>query len=288
MRILHIITRLILGGAQENTVLSCIGQQARGHRVRLLVGPTAGPEGSLVAEARASGVELLEIPFLLRQISPWHDLRAFLALRQEIRRYQPDVVHTHSSKAGVLGRWAAWQENRCRGAQPAAPRADQGKNAAPIFIIHTIHGLPFHPYQSALANFFYRAAEKWAAQRCHCLVSVANAMTAQAVAAGVAPQEKFATVYSGMRIEPFLRADYDVVALRQRWGLSPSDIVIGKVARLFELKGHEFLLPAFAALAASQPRLRLLLVGDGLWRNRLENLAQNLGIRERVVFAGLV
>lgn len=269
MRILHIITRMILGGAQENTLLSVLGQQAAGHEVCLLTGPTTGPEGSLVQEALDAGVDLVEVPPLLRAVHPLAEVRAYSALRRIIRERQPEVVHTHSSKAGILGRLAAWHEN--------VP-----------FVVHTIHGLPFHPYQNPLLRRVYIAAETFAGRRCHRILSVADAMTDKAVAAGVAPPEVFETVYSGLRMEPFLDDSRDRTALRRRWGLSDDDRVVGKVARLFDLKGHEYLLRSFSRLADEIPNARLFLVGDGTLRENLQQLATDLGIAERVVWAGLV
>lgn len=269
MRILHVITRMILGGAQENTLLSVLGQTELGHEVRLCSGPTTGPEGSLVREAREKGVDFAECPELLREISPLNDLRTERRLRRLIRDYRPDVVHTHSSKAGVLGRMAAWAER-----VPA--------------VVHTIHGLPFHPYQGKAAHFLYVQAERFAARRCHRIVCVADAMAEQAAAAGVAPRAKFLTVYSGMDTAPFLDDARDRDAIRARYGFSPQDFVIGKVARLFELKGHEFLFAAFGRLAREFPQAKLLLVGDGLLRGEFERQVAAAGWGERVRFAGLV
>jgi glycosyltransferase involved in cell wall biosynthesis len=269
MRILHIITRMILGGAQENTMLSVLGQRDAGHETRLLTGPTTGPEGTLVPTLTGRGADVAVEPLLQRAVQPLTDWRARRALERRIRAYRPDVVHTHSSKAGVLGRWAAW---RC---------------GVPL-VVHTIHGLPFHPYQSLWRNRLYIAAERFAARRCHRLAAVADAMTTQSLAAGVGAPAQYSTIYSGMEIEPFLDRTRDVAALRRRWGFEPEDIVLGKVARLFELKGHEFLFEAFARLAPQHPRLKLLLIGDGLWRGRFEAEARRRGLADRVRFAGLV
>ena len=162
MRILHISTRLILGGSQENTLISCAGQADEGHEVALAYGPIYGPEGSMLDEARAhQGVEPIEIPNLVRQLSPIKDLGCRMALQQLMKRYRPDVVHTHSSKAGILGRAAA-------------------HSAGVPAVVHTIHGLPFHPYQSRIKNRTYVALEKWAARRCDAIVCVADAMKEQA------------------------------------------------------------------------------------------------------------
>jgi glycosyltransferase involved in cell wall biosynthesis len=269
VKIVHVITRMILGGAQENTLLSCAGLLGLGHQVRLVTGPTAGPEGELLSEARSRGVPVEEIPDLVRPVSPLRDLRAYRALRRRFAELAPDVVHTHSSKAGVLGR--------------AAARA-----AGVPVVVHTIHGLPFHRYQSALLRWAYARAERWAARRCDQLVSVAEAMTDQAVAAGVAPREKFVTIYSGMEVEPFLRARERRREVRARLGYAPGDFVVAKLARLFELKGHQYLLEAARRASVAHPELRLLLVGDGVLRGRLQAQARAAGLAEQVTFAGLV
>lgn len=190
-------------------------------------------------------------------------------LCKKIREWQPDVVHTHSSKAGVLGRIAAWREK--------VP-----------FVVHTIHGLPFHPFQTAFKNFIYIAAEKFAAKRCHKIVSVADAMTEQALAAGVGKAEQYRTIYSGMEVEPFIKQNFDRLTVRREFGFKENDFVIGKVARLFELKGHEYLFEAFAELCNNYDNLKLFLIGDGILREKFERIAEQNGFAEKVVFAGLV
>lgn len=167
MNICHIITRLIIGGAQENTLLTCQGLHERGHRVTLITGPEAGPEGSLLAEARSGGYQVEVIASLRRAVRPFTDLRARRDLCRILTAIRPTIVHTHSSKAGVLGRIAA---------------RDVGIPA----IVHTIHGLSFNRTQSAPVRFLYRGLERYCARFTDCLVSVADAMSAQAVAAGIA------------------------------------------------------------------------------------------------------
>ncbi len=268
MRIVHIITRLILGGAQENTLLTVEGLMERGHRVSLISGPAIGPEGELVERARSHGVDLIILPEMRRAINPFLDVAAFLFLLGYLKRERPTVVHTHSSKAGILGRLAA------------------RRTGVPI-IVHTIHGLPFHPYQNHILNRTYRFLEKIAAGWSDRLVSVADAMTEQAVAAGIAPKEKFVKILSGMEVEEFLK-ERDRQAIRKGFGFTPEDIVIGTVGRLFHLKGHEDILRAAAKVASKFPNLKLLFVGDGILREDLKRLASSLGLEGRVVFAGLV
>src|SRR5690349_22701118 len=167
MKIVHIITRLIIGGAQENTLLTVEGLHHRhGDDVTLITGPAEGPEGDLFDRAERLGLKVELMPELVRPIRPSTDLRAYRLLRRAIRRLRPEVVHTHSSKAGISGRAAAWHER-----VPA--------------VVHTIHGLPFGPFERPLKNALYIALERWAAGRCHAIVSVCDAMTTQAMAAGV-------------------------------------------------------------------------------------------------------
>jgi len=250
-------------------MLSCQGLIKRGHEVTLLTGPTSGPEGELLAECARRGVPVVEVPELVRPVRPLKDWLAYRALKRKFAELRPEVVHTHSSKAGVLGR--------------AAARA-----AGVPVIVHTIHGLPFHPYMNPVACWLYARAERFAARRCDRLVSVADAMTEQAVAAGVAPREKFTTIYSGMEIEPFLAARARRQETRARLLYAPSHFVIAKLARLFELKGHEYVLAAARELCAKHPQARLLFIGDGILRRRLEFEAGRLGLAGKVRFAGLL
>src|ERR1700742_5045600 len=106
MHIVHVITRLIVGGAQENTLLSCEGQHDRGHQVTLLTGPSIGPEGSLLDRARGYGYRVEVLEQMKRAILPGKDYAAYREMLHRIRELKPDVVHTHSSKAGILGRYA--------------------------------------------------------------------------------------------------------------------------------------------------------------------------------------
>ena len=198
----------------------------------MITGPPLGPEGSLLERARAGGVPLEIIDPLRRPIHPWRDLASYLANQSGAQRFRPDVVHTHSAKGGMLGRAAAWSLG-----VPA--------------VIHTVHGAPFHPWQGRGARWFFQACERWAAKRCHALVSVADAMTELMVAAGVAPREKFTTIYSGMEVEPFLRSAEHRERVRRELGYGPEDVVIGKIARLFKLKGHADVIEAARSVIAA-------------------------------------
>lgn len=270
MRIVHVITRLILGGAQENTLYNVEDLVERhGDDVVLATGPAEGPEGDLFARARLKNLDVRLIEELVRPVRPGVDWRAYQRLIRLFRELRPDVVHTHSSKAGILGRAAAYA---CR---------------IPC-IVHTVHGLPFHPFESRLRNRFYITAERWAAKRCHRIITVADAMTQQALFAGVGRRDQYVTIYSGMEVETFLTPARSPADVRRELGLKPEHIVVAKVARLFELKGHDDVLEAAAPLAAEFPQLRFVFIGGGVWHDRLQAKAQKLGLADRVLFTGLI
>ena len=270
IRVAHIITRMILGGAQENTLLTCRGLlEHPEYEVHLVTGPAIGPEGELLGEAERLGIPVTIVPEMRREIHPWRDLKAASSLKRLLRELKPDVVHTHSTKAGVLGRWAAR-----RVSVPA--------------VVHTIHGLAFHSYERWWRNKLYILCERMAARWTDQFVCVADAMREQALAAGIGRGKPFETVYSGMEVEPFLESGAHRAAMRQELGFTDEHFVIGKIARLFELKGHEYVLEAAARILGDHPNVRLLFVGDGLLRKAIEKRTAQLGIRSKVVFAGLV
>lgn len=270
MKIAHIITRMIIGGAQENTLYNCLDLvRDHGDEVVLITGPATGPEGDLLRQHDLTGLTIREVPSLIRSINPFSDVTSYRAIKKAIADFKPDVVHTHSAKAGMLGRFAAW-------------------NLRIPAVIHTVHGAPFHPYQSWAARKFFIACERYAAKRCHHLISVADAMTDLMLNAHVASREKFTTIYSGMDIEPFLHADDHRARVRLQFGFREDDVVIGKIARLFHLKGHDDLIASAQEVVAKVPQAKFLLVGDGILRDELTADIALRGLTKHFVFAGLV
>jgi glycosyltransferase involved in cell wall biosynthesis len=270
MRIAHVITRMIVGGAQENTLLNCQDLiRDYGDEVLLITGPALGPEGDLLKQGRGGEVPLAMVDSLRRAIHPWRDWQAYREIKRILREFKPDVVHTHSAKAGILGRLAAWSLK-----VPA--------------IVHTIHGAPFGPYDRWPVRKFYQACERYAARRCHHLISVADAMTDLMVNANVAPREKFATIYSGMDVEPFLQANDTREETRRDLGFEPQHVVVGKIARLFHLKGHADVIAAAAQIRDRCPDVRYLFVGDGILREELQKQIDDAGMHDLFRFTGLV
>jgi glycosyltransferase involved in cell wall biosynthesis len=272
IRVLHIITRLILGGAQENTLYTAIGQSRNPNfDVTLLAGIDTGPEGNLLERARAAGVNLVLMPALVRPIRPLTDARAFLQLYRFIRKGGYAIVHTHSSKAGILGRIAA-------------------RMAGVPIVVHTLHSLVFHEYQAAWKNRVYIQLKRLCAPLTDVLISVNEKTARGAFEAGIGRADQYVTIYSGMELEPFLGIGgrLSVEEAKRRLGIPADAPVVGKIARLFPLKGHDQFLAAAAEIAKGEPRAWFLLVGDGILRANLEAEARRIGIRERTVFAGLV
>lgn len=268
LKICHLITRMIIGGAQENTLFSCRGQIANGHEVTLATGPTTGPEGKLLEEQNIEGLKVDIFPNMIRALNPLTDFKAYLDLKKYFKEQKFDVVHTHASKAGIIGRAAAWATK------------------VPV-VVHTVHGPAFHRYEKAWRNKLYISAEKFAAKRCHKIVCVADAMTKQFLDAGISKPEMYRTVYSGMNLDDYLNLEQDNT-LRDTYGIPADAIVIGKIARLFELKGHEFLIKAAKELVQHNSKVHFLLIGDGLLRSEIEEEIKNLGLEKHFHFSGLI
>lgn len=269
LRVLHIITRLVVGGAQENTLLTCEGLNAMPeYDVTLATGIDRGPEGDLLDRAEKS-VKLILVPELGRNINPIADVRALWKLYRIIRRGRYHIVHTHSSKAGVLGRIAA-------------------KLAGTPLIVHTLHSLVFHEYQPWIVNRTWWLVKKICAPMTDHFLSVSSIIVRKAVAAGIDRPGKFTTVYSGMELDWFLNSEADGAAVRREFGIPAEAPVVGKIARLFPLKGHDQLMDAAPEIVRRVPNVRFFLVGDGILNDYLRERARSAGILDNFVFAGLI
>jgi glycosyltransferase involved in cell wall biosynthesis len=278
MKIVHIITRLILGGAQENTLITCKLLAQRGHDVTLITGPAIGPEGELYEQAKTGGYETIILDDLRREINPVCDIPAYFKLKSLLKKLKPDIVHTHSAKAGILGRFAAWSLKGLNG-NPAAPH-----------VVHTIHGLAFHEYQNPLLNKFYIAVEKAAANRTDAFITVADTMTEKSRAAGIGLDKPYTTAYSAIEEDAYLTppSREDIVAFRRKYTISNEATVIVKIARLFDLKGHDFVIESARRLAAKYDNCVWLFVGDGILSDILKRQIQFAGLTHRFKFTGLL
>ncbi|MEX0745586.1 MAG: glycosyltransferase [Phycisphaeraceae bacterium] len=270
MRIVHLITQLSLGGAQESAALSCLGQSGMGHDVVLAHGPLAKGEPAFYDKIASNGlVRCVEVPNLAEGFSPGSDIHAYWQCRKTIRSIDPDVVHTHGPKAGKLGRRAAWAEG-----VPA--------------IVHTLHTLPFHDSQPRLRRMLARRTERAAARRCHRIISVAESLKTQALAAKVGKPEQHDVVYSGMDAKSFLDAPKRRDATREELWVDPKHILIGTFARLDEDKGHDDLLTALGPWLLERPDIKMLWIGDGTCREALARRIAAMKLTEQVTLTGVV
>jgi len=277
MKIVHIITRLILGGAQENTLITCRLLAERGHDVTLITGPAIGPEGELFNQTKGQKYKVIVLDKLIRAICPVCDCISYFQIKKQLEKIQPDIVHTHSAKAGILGRFAAH-----------SLKGKWGQNLPAV--VHTIHGLAFHPYQSQWLNKLYIAAEKAAAKRTDFFLSVANAMTKHALAAGIGRGEQFVTAYSAIDEEQFLKpvGEQRIKEFRSKYTIADDAIVVIAIARLFMLKGHDYIIESARKLAGQYENVIWLFVGDGILADKYKNQIARLGLTDRFRFTGLL
>jgi glycosyltransferase involved in cell wall biosynthesis len=267
IRMLHIITRLVRGGADENTVFTVRGLDKRRYKVDLVVG--AGSEPGACGNLDGVGVRVL--PELVREPHPWHDLVALFRLAGIIRRGRYQIVHTHTAKAGFLGRIAA--------AMAGSP-----------IIVHTVHGVTFHDHIPRIQRLFYLALERIAAHVTHQFIAVGDDVKDIYLRHGIGRESAYETIYSGMPLDAYLEAgampECERDAVRATFGFAPRHQVVAMAARLEERKGHAYLFEALRRVRARHPEARLLVLGDGPLRRSLEWQAVAMGIDDITHFAG--
>ena len=267
VRMLHIITRMIRGGADENTLATVKGLDKRRYHVDLVVGE--GSELDLLDGLE--GVSVHVMPALVRDPDPLKDLKALFQLARLIRHHRYQVVHTHTAKGGFLGRIAS--------AMAGTP-----------IIIHTVHGVTFHEHLSAPRRAFYVMLERIAARFTHQFVAVGEDVMNIYVNSGIGQAAAYETIYSGMPLDEYFEAGRmpapERQALRAELGLLPEHQAVTMVARLEARKGHRYLFESVRRARVRYPELRVLLVGDGVLRAPLEQQAREMEVADVVTFLG--
>jgi glycosyltransferase involved in cell wall biosynthesis len=266
VRVLRVFSRLNIGGPGVHVILLTAGLASRGYRTRLVIGHESPHEGNLLDLAAAKGVTCVRLPGLGREIRPWNDARALVHLRRAIREFRPDVVHTHTAKAGLLGRLAA----RLEGVR---------------VIVHTYHGHVLAGYFGRLKTGVFRAIETWLGRRTSALVTVSESVRQDLAAHGVAPAERIRVVPLGLEIDD-LAETLPRGRLRAQAGFDGGAPLVGIVGRLAPIKDVGTFLQAAARLHAAQPALRFSVVGDGESRAELEAQARALGLTGVLHFHG--
>jgi len=261
----HIITRLDRGGSAENTLSSVLGLTARGYRVTVLTGPGDDRPSNLLGQVEAAGIRVTVLPALYREVRPDRDLRALRGLVRTLRRDPPTIVHTHESKAGFLGRWAA----RLAGCRR---------------LVHTPHGHIFYGHFSPARTAFYLMLERLTAPITTRLVALTPREIEEHLARGVGRREQWRAIHSGVRLERFQAVAPDPDGLRRELGCPPGAPLVGSVGRLAKVKRYQDLIAAVAHLG--RPNVVCLLVGDGPEAPALAAAARQAGVGERVRFLG--
>jgi glycosyltransferase involved in cell wall biosynthesis len=272
IRVLRVIARMNIGGPAHHVSLLS-GRLDRDRFETLLVHGALGTgEGSFEPLAEREGCAVQTVPGLRPQLRPDADLRALLGLVRVMRAFRPDIVHTHTAKAGFLGRLAA--------VMATDPR--------PV-IVHTYHGHVLEGYFGAARTALYRALERRLAQVSQCLVGVSRATVDDLVRLGVAPRERFRVVPVGLDLERFLRPDPEAATrMRERCGAGAGDLLVASVGRLVPIKRVDLVLRATAMARQEGAPVRLVVVGDGPSRSCLEAMATSLGIADVARFLGYV
>lgn len=266
--VLHVITRMIVGGAQENTLFTVSLLDKTQFNIDLVCGPQTGSEGSLIEEAQAQQISLTILPNLLRQVSPIHDLIALFQLTQLCRRRRYGIVHTHSSKAGILGRLAA-------------------RLAGVSHIVHTVHGWSFHEYMPPIVRQGYILLERWMATFSDALIVVAEKDRLKGLQAGIGRPEQYHLIRSAIPVDAFDPARIDRQSVRHSLGISASAVVIGNVGRFSAQKNPLEWVRVAGRVARERPDAIFLLVGDGPLRAEVETLLIEEGIADRAILTGL-
>jgi glycosyltransferase involved in cell wall biosynthesis len=266
--VLHVHTRLILGGADENTLLTVNGLDSGRFRVALAIG--GGSEAGMVAKV-APSVEILEFPELVREVSPRRDLAAFAKLRRHMRDRRYDIVHTHTAKAGILGRFAA-------------------RAAGVPVIVHTLHGSTFHAALGRGEYVLYWGLEKATAGFTDRIISVGEDLQQRYLEAGIGTPERYQLIRSGMELSAFAAASAmdreQRAAVRRSLGVPPDAPLVGKVARLEERKGYRYFLDLAEMVLERVPGAHFVGVGAGEQQDALRADVERRGLTGRVHFPG--
>lgn len=266
LRVAHVITRLCKGGAQENTFHTVRLANRDRFDADLISGPTRGREGSIESAVADAGIEVVRVPHLLRRVAPYHDCQAMRQLTALFARNRYDIVHTHTSKAGFLGRLAAVRAK------------------TPI-IVHTPHGNVFHGYFSKYITRAFVWMERHAARRTDRIIELTPGGIEEHLAEWIGRRDQYAAIFSGIDLSPYDAAIARRAQTRQTLGVADDELLVGGVGRLEPIKGFGYLVSAARRVLESVPNARFIVAGTGALAQSLRAEAADLG--SRFQFLGL-
>src|SRR5438105_2426016 len=271
IRILRVIARLNMGGPALHVAYLTSGLAPRGYETTLVAGTLARGEEAMAFVAEQLGVPVVTIDELHREISPLRDAVAVIRLARLIRRLRPDILHTHTAKAGAIGRLAAVLAGEAR----------------PPIVLHTFHGHVLRGYFDPVRTAGFRVLERALARSSTALIAVSPEVRDELVALDVAPAKRFAVVRLGIELEQRVAAENGRRAESLRLlGVKPDRFVVGWIGRMTEVKRADHVLLAFRRLRESGVDAFLCLVGDGPDRPAIERRAHELGIMRHTFFLG--
>ena len=268
IKVINVITRLIVGGAQETVMETCDCLDSDRYDPLIISGEQTGPEGEIISEVRKRHIPLTIMPELVRQVSPVKDLLAFIKLVMLFKAKKPQIVHTHSSKAGILGRWAAWVAR------------------VPV-IVHTVHGWGHTVYNNPVKRGVFTFLEKKSADISDRLIVVSYLNAEKGMADGIGNEQKYTTIHSSIDLDDFTDPVCDVPALKKQLGLSPESPVIGTVARFSPQKNPADFVRVAAEVKKQVPQAQFLYIGDGPLRSETEELIEELDLTSDIFLPGL-
>jgi glycosyltransferase involved in cell wall biosynthesis len=268
LKVLQIITRIDKGGSAEDIVITAMGLDKERYELTLMSGPVEDPSQDRKKEIEGYGIRHIFIPELVRNINLFKDLMAFLKIYRVLRKEKFDIVHTHTSKAGLLGRLAA-------------------KMARVPIIIYTPHGHVFFGYFSSLKTKIFILLEKLASPLADKIVALTNGEKEDYIVYKIASERKLAIICSGVDLNRFKELSSDEKRkIKKELGIPENSLVVGTAGRLVPIKGLEFLVEASKIIVSKYPDTYFLFAGDGPLRQSLEKKACRMGVKDNIIFLG--
>jgi glycosyltransferase involved in cell wall biosynthesis len=270
IRILRVIARLNMGGPAIHVASLAAGLETRGYHTTLVAGSLARGEDSMAFVAERLGVAVVDVPEIQREVALVHDAKSIRRLTSIIRAERPHILHTHTAKAGALARAAALVSG----------------NARPPIIVHTFHGHVLKGYFGPKRTAFFRQVERTLARQSDVLIAVSPEVRDELVEHGIAPSEKFTIIRLGIPLDERLGDETAELDYRRLYGIAPDAFVVGWVGRMTGVKDTGAVLEIIRATRERGVDAVLCMVGDGPDRERLEQLAHDLGIARSTYFVG--
>ncbi len=277
IKVLHIITRFDKGGSAQNTYLSLLGLRKKNYQLSLVSGLSLESEMKHeeikatekdIQILESEGIEFIQCPFLLRRINVIKDLKAFFDIWRIIKKYNPLIVHTHSSKAGLIGRLAA-------------------KLAGAPIIVHTPHGHVFFGYFGPFKTKLFIIFEKLASRITDKIVALTNREKKDHILFKIAEEDKFSVIYSGIELNILKESSSEEKQnLKKELGIPENSLIVGTAGRLVPVKGPEFLVKASKYIISKYPDTYFMFTGDGPLEQDLKRKALEMGISDNIIFLG--